>query len=328
MLQYDHDRIEALLNAGHTKTDIAYILGVHKATISREVEKRKRKNGYYEATTAHHKANVKRANSKYQGMKIEKYPVVRTFIVHELQHHRSPDEIAGRMRRENQSPRVNTNAIYKWLYSVYGESYCRYLCTKRARLRKQKKTREKRVMIQNRIRIHERFLGATHKTRYRHFEGDTIVAPKRVSNTESVALVVERKSHFLVGRRIPSLSPTHMTHAIREIREQVAMNSLTLDNGIENRSHEKFDVPTFFCDPHSPWQKPHIEGNIGLLRRWFIPKGTDFATISEERLQEYITIVNHKYRKSLGYRSAYEVAYAHGIVKQKTTQGVAFQGKI
>lgn len=313
--QHDRDRIEAMRNAGHTQKEIATILNVDKGTISREIAKRKRKNGYYEATTAGHKALVKRLESKYQGMKIEKEPELRNFIIEELKHSRSPDEIAGRMKKERRSPRVNTNAIYKWLYSVWGQSYCRYLCTKRSRPRIQKKTLQKRVMIPNRVSIHQRFLGATHKTRYRHFEGDTIVAPKKAHNTESVAIIVERKSHFLAGRRIPSLSPLHMADAIRALHNDVSIVSLTLDNGIENRYHETFGICTFFCDSHSPWQKPHVEGDIGLVRRWFIPKGTDFASVSETQLQEYITILNHKYRKSLGYKSAYEVAYAHGIIK-------------
>ena len=256
-------------------------------------------------------------------MKIEQEPELRNFIIEELKHSRSPDEIAGRMKKEHRTPRVGTAAIYKWLYSIWGQPYCRYLCTRRYRPRKQKKTLQKRVMIPNRVSIHQRFLGATHKTRYRHFEGDTIVAPKRVTNTESVAIVVECKTNFIAGMRIPSLSPTHMKHAIQNMREQVIMNSLTLDNGIENRYHETFGVASFFCDPHSPWQKPHVEGNIGLIRRWSFPKGTNFAMVSEERLQEAISFLNHKYRKSLGYRSAYEVAYAHGIIKQKTNTTVA-----
>lgn len=325
---YDRDRMEALLLAGHTKVSIAIILKVDKSTVSREIAKRRRKNGYYEATTAHHKAQAKRLESKYQGMKIEKYPTLRDFIIEELKQHRSPDEIAGRMKREGVVPRVNTNAIYKWLYSIWGQPYCRYLCTRRYHPRKQKKTLEKRVMIPNRVSIHQRFLGATHHTRYRHFEGDTIVAPKKAKNTESIAILVERKTNFIVGMRIPSLSPTHMVHAVREMHAHVTMHSLTLDNGIENRYHETFGIPSFFCDPHSPWQKPHVEGNIGLIRRWCFPKGTDLASVHEEELQECITFLNHKYRKSLGYQSAYEVAYAHGILKQKTTTMVAFQGKI
>lgn len=314
--QFDRDRIEALLRSGHLQKEIADILKVDKGTISREIMKRKRKNSRYEATAAQLKANVKRSSSKYQGMKIEKYPELRAHIIAELASHRSPDEIAGRMKWEKRYPRINTNAIYKWLYSVYGQLWCRYLCTRQYRPRKRKEFPAVRIMIPNKIGIDKRPLGATNKTRYAHFEGDTIVAPKKVLNTESVAIAAERRSNFMVGTKISSLSPVRMQQAVIRMQEQTRMNSLTMDSGIENRSHEKFGVPTFFCDPHSPWQKPQVENGIGLLRRWFIPKGTDFACVSENQLQYYFSVLNHKYRKSLQYKSAYEVALEHGIIKK------------
>ena len=116
--QSDRDRIEALLRAGHRQKRMAEILKIDPGTVSREINKRKRKDGRYEADTAQHKARVKRSNSKYQGMKIEQYPDLKATIVAELKNHRSPDEIAGRMEREKLKIRVGANAIYKWLYSI------------------------------------------------------------------------------------------------------------------------------------------------------------------------------------------------------------------
>ena len=157
-------------------------------------------------------------------------------------------------------------------------------------------------------------LGAENKTRYGHFEADTIVAPKKAGNTESVAIAAERITKLLVGTKIPSLSPIHMQTAVEYMHSAVDMKSLTMDNGIENRSHEAWNLPVFFADPHAPWQKPLVENTIGLLRKWFMPKGTDFAKIPECLLQQYLFIINHKYRKSLKYKSAYEAALAHGII--------------
>lgn len=314
--QKDRDRIEALLKAKHTQTEIADILKVDKGTISREIGKRRRKNGRYDATTAQVKASIRRSNSKFQGMKIEKYGDLREYIIAELKKHRSPDEIAGRMKEEKRKNRVGTNAIYKWLYSAFGQPYTKYLCTKRYRSKKRKEPRSKRVMIPNRIGMDKRPLGATNKTRYGHFEGDTIVAPKKADNTESVAIAAERITKLLVGTKIPSLSPIHMQKAVGYMDAEVDIKSLTMDNGIENRSHESWNIPTFFADPHAPWQKPLVENNIGLLRRWFIPKGTDFKHISESQLQQYFSIINHKYRKSLKYKSAYEAALVHGIIEK------------
>ena len=107
-----------------------------------------------------------------------------------------------------------------------------------------------------------------------------------------------------------------MAHAVLKITSDIVIDDLTLDNGIENRDHHLFGVPTYFADPYSPWHKPHVENNIGLLRKWFIPKKTNLKLVSESQLQEYLHILNSKYRKSLGYKSAYEVAYERGIISK------------
>jgi IS30 family transposase len=316
--QTDRDRMEALLDAGETQREIAKILKVHESTISRE-KKRERKDGRYDAATAQHKAGVERGHSKYQGMKVEGNADLKAYIIMGLQAKRSPDEIAGRMKREQQPFYASKNAIYKWLYSVYGQRYCPLLCTKRYRKRKQKK-KTQRVMIPNRKSIDRRPLGATNRTRYGHYEGDTIVAPKRAENTESIAIATERKTKLLVAKKIRSLSPQEMTKAMHLFAKTVAIKSMTMDNGIENKGHESWKIPAFFADPHSPWQKPMVENEIGLLRRWHFKKGTDWASVSEEVLQTAILFLNNKYRKSLGYQSALEVARAHGMIKAKETK--------
>ena len=316
--QQDRDRMEALLDAGETQREIAKILKVHESTVSRE-KKRERRNGRYDAATAQHKAGIERGHSKYQGMKVEGDKDLKAYIIAGLTMKRSPDEIAGRMKREQQPFYASKNAIYKWLYSVYGQRYCPLLCTKRYRKRKQKK-RTKRTMIPNRKSIDVRPLGAANQTRYGHYEGDTIVAPKRAENTESIAIVTERKTKLLMARKIRSLSPHEMTKAMNAFSKMVGMKSVTMDNGIENKGHEAWDADAFFADAHSPWQRPMVENEIGLLRRWHFKKGTDWSLVSEEVLQSAITFLNNKYRKSLGYQSALEVARAHGMIKAKETK--------
>lgn len=314
LTQADRDRIEALLKCGTKQKDIAAILKIDPSTIGRE-KKRRRKDGRYDATVAEHKAQVRRLGSKYQGMKVEKSPELRAHIIANLKEKRSPDEIAGRMKREKKAFYCSKNAIYKWLYSVYGQPYCHYLCTRR-RWRRPQKKKTHREMIPNRVSIEKLPLGAKNKTRYGHFETDTVVAPKRVDNNEAISLSSEKKTKLIMGTKILSLSSREMTKSMNYLEKLVFMKTTTLDNGIENRGHESWDVPTYFADPHAPWQKPLIEGSIGLLRRWFFKKGTDWAMISEEELQEALLMLNNKYRKSLGYQSAIEVATAHGIIKK------------
>lgn len=297
--QESRDRIEALLDAGHLQAEIAKILKVDKSTVSREIRRYRKKTAVYDAARAQHKALVARSNSKYQGMKIETHPELKVRIIAELQKHRSPDEIAGRMEKEKRFPRVGTNAIYKWLRSSFGERYCRYLCTKRKRKKKQKHL-PKREMIPDRISIHDK-----PKTKgLIEVEGDTFLSPKKAKTTESGFLGSVRGVHLLVATKLTNLKPSTMSAGVTRSIQPLSADLFILDNGIENKSHADFPLDAYFCDPHSPWQKPSVECDIGLLRRWFIPKGTDLRGVSEKQLQTYVHILNGKYRKSLGYASA------------------------
>jgi transposase, IS30 family len=307
--QPDRDRIEALLDSGHNQEEVAVILKFDPGAISREIAKHTQKDGRYVASSAQHKANVKRSSSKYQGMKIEKYPDIEAWIVTQLTAHRSPDEIAGRMKKEKWKIRVSKNAIYRWLYSRYGQRYCYLLCTRRYKKRKQTK-KTKREMIPNRISLTKR------PKRGEHAEGDLFVSPTKSGAQRSGAVVCVPSAQLLVGTMIENKKPATMVAAVNNINERILVDDYTWDNGMEGRYHEQFGTANYFCDPHAPWQKPHVENGIGLIRRWFIKKGTNLMEVSEEYFQECLHILNHKWRKSLGYRSAYEVALERGIIQK------------
>ena len=317
MNQSDRDRMEALLGSGHTQKEIASILHFDAGTISRE-KKRQRKNGVYEATTANHKAQVKRSNSKYQGMKIRKYPDLETRIIRELKEKRSPDEIAGRMKREKLIPRIDENAIYRWLYSAYGNKYARYLCTKRYKKKKYEK-KTKREMIPDRVALTERPLIGEHA------EGDLFVSPTKTGTVRSGMLLCVPSARLLVGSMIENRKPNTMVSAVNLTLPAISVQDITWDNGIENKHHTEFSLPSYFCEPYSPWQKPHVENSILLIRRWFIPKKKNLDEVSDEQYQYYLNILNHKYRKVLGYKSAYEVALERGIIQKIPTRGVGLE---
>jgi len=303
---YDRDRIEALFDRGHNQSEIAKILKVDKGTISREI-KRKKKNGKYDAFVANQKAMIKRSNSKYQGMKIEKNSELRKHIISELKRYQSPDAIAGRMKEEKWKIGVSSDSIYRWLRSPFGQKYCKYLCTKKHRKKTRGKT-SKRHVIPNMTSIHNISTNMEYVT-----EGDTFLSPKKVSKT-SVVLVVWRKSKLLKGDIVKSLSPVHTTKVMKKIHSENKSNAMILDQGIENTQHEQYGIPSYFCDPASPRQKPLIENSIGQLRRWFYPKGTDLSKVKREDFQDKLEIMNNKYKKSLQYRSANEVSVDCGIL--------------
>jgi len=311
LTQQNRDRIQNMKYYGATCVQIADALEVHKSTISRELARHINKHGNYRAEKAHRSAIEKRSGSKIVGMKIEGDKELKEYIIKGLQELRSPDEIAGRMKKEKKSYVVGTNAIYKWLYSDYGKSYCAYLCSRRVRKKSQSRVK-KRSLIPNRISLRDRPVGDM----YQHAESDLFVSPTSLHTKIVGHMTVVPSSQLLTGALLPNKSPSIMTTSMQKIQKKIQITSWTMDNGFENIYHEQFGPPTYFCTPGSPWQKPHVENSIGLIRRWFLAKGSDLSKVPEETFQSMLHVLNSKYRKSLGYESSYEVSLKSDIIKK------------
>src|SRR5678815_1096104 len=85
--------------------------------------------------------------------------------------------------------------------------------------------------------------------------------------------------------------------------------TITFDNGTEFAYHHrlhKISMRTFFCDTHSPRQKGGIENAISRMRRG-LPRKTDLATLSDQRLLSLVRSYNHTPRKCLNYKTPAEV---------------------
>jgi len=322
LTQFERDRIEALINSGHKQKEIAKILNRDKGTVSREIKRNRRRirkkggtvNGKYEASVASHKAYLKRKYSKYQGKKINENNELREYIINGLKKHWNPDEISGRMKKEKKPFYVSKTTIYEWLYSVWGQHYCKYLCCKRYKPRKRRCKKAKRSLIPNRIGIEKRSNKANERKEYGHYEGDCIVSGKKTASKKSLAVIYERKSRYVGIKKIGSLKPKLFNKAIFEMTDELtSIKSLTLDNGIENRHWEEFGINTYFCEPYSSWQKGGIENINGMIRR-FVPKGVDISKCSNKYVKMVAEILNSKPRKILGYKTPREVMIENNLL--------------
>ena len=331
--QAKRDRLQAMLDSGLRQNKIAEILKVDPATISREVarnRKRARRRGgtilgKYEAEAAEHKAQVRREKSKYQCMKIEKNNELRTYVIDRLKQYWNPDEISGRMRDDDEPFYASKSGIYKWLRAGYGQYYCRYLYTGRYSLRKQRKKKTKRTLIPNRIGLESRPLGATNRTRYGHYEADTMVSAKETKSKTALSVTYERKAKFIDARKIKNMKSESHNQALLSMLENKKALSLTQDNGIENTRHQELGLGTYFCAPYSSWQKGGVENAIKMIRR-FIPKGSDINDYSDENVSMVVSILNSKPRKSLGYKTPNEVMLKKNLFKNTNLEKIALQG--
>ena len=89
---------------------------------------------------------------------------------------------------------------------------------------------------------------------------------------------------------------------------------LLTDNGgefscvpsFENDLNSGKESNLFFCDPNSPYQKPHVENNHTLLRN-IVPSGTSFDDFSQETVNLIFSHINSVKRKQFNGKSAYEM---------------------
>jgi len=314
--QADRDRLQSLRDTGTRQKEIAKVLKVDPATISREIARNRRKyrkkknvknkNARYEADVANHKAYVRRKYAKYQGKNINENKSLKTYIVAKLKEHWNPDEISGRMERDHKPFYASKTAIYEWLRTSLGDRYCKYLYSGRHYPKRRKGKASKKQMIPHRIGIEHRPKGATNRTRYGHFEGDTMVSGKKTGSKAALAVVYERKAKYIDARKISSLAPKKFAAGVNAMIKNQNAKSISLDNGLENREHETMLAPAFFCDPYSSWQKGGVENGIKMIRR-FIPKSVDLAPYSDDDVRKVIEILNGKPRKSLGYAMPKEI---------------------
>src|SRR5216683_2233348 len=90
---------------------------------------------------------------------------------------------------------------------------------------------------------------------------------------------------------------------------QAIRKTISFDNGNEfaehHRLHQTLGVQTFFCDPHSPWQKGGVENSIGRLRR-SLPRKTDLKLITAAALKRHVQRLNNTPRKCLDFKTPAE----------------------
>lgn len=302
--------IGILLGKGYSQRSIAKSLVRGHNTVSYEIAKNSVR-GRYDPLKADAKARLRKRMRKLEWAKIEATPSLKRFVIEKLQARWNPDEIAGFIKRTRSAPYVSKTAIYDWLRTARGERYCTHLYSKRKKIKK-RKPKLKKAIIPNRVGIERRNRGANNRTRFKHWERDTIVSRK--GRAGGLATHQERKSRLVIGRKVWSMSPREHAQATQYVESIVVMNSTTIDNGFENREHEAWGMPTFCCDPYSSWQKGGIE-NANKMLRAFFPKGTDFSTVSQKHIDTACAIINNKPRRILGYRSALEVALKAKLFK-------------
>jgi IS30 family transposase len=308
LTSWERDLLAEWLAEGISKADIARALGRNRSTIYNELKRNSCGSGYH-ATEAQRRCDARQTESHRKRRKLLS-PEIRARVIQGLQQEWSPDEIAGRLRRdfpEDSGRRVSHQTIYRWIRQDRGREY-------RSHLRRHGK-RRRPTPPAPRPGVKDRPAEINERVRCGDWEGDLIVSAGHVH--AALITLVERQTGYteimLVPCRQAAIVGSAIVRRMRKLPPHVR-RSLTFDNGKEfsgwQALAESLQLEVYFAHPHSPWERGTNENTNGLIRQYF-SKGTRFDNTTPLLVQYVQDKLNDRPRKRLNYQTPNEVFSQH-----------------
>jgi IS30 family transposase len=319
------DRIEirAGIVAGHSNACIARAIGRTPGTVSRELGRNERGSDVgpanrrrgYNALKAQERADDQRRRPKPR--KLDENPVLHEDVQEKLNQHWSPEQIANRLRLlhgKDPDMTISHEAIYQAIY-VNGAGGLKRelkatLRTGRTLRKPRRQAARRATRIKDMTPIVDRPEEALGRAVPGHWEGDLITGEL---NKTAVGTLVDRCSRYTMLLHLPDSHGAEqvrdeMIKAIQRMPERLRQ-TVAWDQGIEMARHLEITATTgvtvYFCNPHSPWERPTNENTNGLLRE-FLPKGSDLSIYTREELDAIEDLMNNRPRKALGWLTPIE----------------------
>jgi IS30 family transposase len=317
LCEADRIHIADRLREKATVRAIAAELGRSPSTVSREIKRNRHPDsGAYRPYAAQARADARRPRPKPG--KIGQNPELRDFIQGRLDRKWSPEQICQALRDafpEQPEMHVVHETVYQALYVQGRGELRRELATALRsgrtwrRPHRQAASRRPRFATPM-VMISERPAEVEDRSVPGHWEGDLIIGKDGAS---AIGTLVERATRYVMLLHLPG------GRTAEEVRDALVdtvqtlpthlVRSLTWDQGAEMAAHGSFtlatDIPVYFCDPASPWQRGSNENTNGLLRQYF-PKGTDLSVHSPEHLAAVAAELNGRPRKTLDWETPAE----------------------
>ena len=303
-------QITALIKAGFNQKEVAFEIGVHPSTISRELRRNNDKVRGYNAELAQIKS------TKVEMQKKKRYSLTKSiekYIRAKLKQDWSPEQISGRMKLDTGVSVVH-ETIYRYIYAnkKNGGKLYTYLRHKNKKYHCRSNDYRSRGTIIDRVMIDKRPKIVEKKNRIGDLEIDTVVGK---NHKGFLVTVVDRKSKFTLIKNVPSKEAQVVTDALIEMIQPIKeiTHTITSDNGKEFAYHEKvskaLDTKFYFCNPYHSWERGLNEHTNGLIRQ-YLPKKSTFLNVSKDEIIMIQDRLNHRPRKVLSYKTPYEVFFS------------------
>ena len=314
-LNLSHREIIArLLEQNLSKRGIAKILGYSAATICKEIQRNSKNSKCYEAVKAQEKTQRRRRLS--HRVKTKQTDFLVDAVLQGLQRYWSPEQIAGRLRRDNPTNRdlwVSFKTIYRWLkISSYAQiptvftGYSKYLRIKGPGKVLNRRDIAKKCWDIKLPTIEQR----PDTSSFGHWECDLIHGRR---SSGYVLTAVERSTGLILAALCPKRDIPSVKQAILglfSVSRQGDVKTFTYDRGKEFLGFKEIDsilkTESYFCHPYSPQERGLNENTNGLLRQFF-PKSLDFSTINDEDIRRSVMLINDRPRKKNGFKTTVEV---------------------
>jgi IS30 family transposase len=299
---------------GRSQNQIASALDRSPSTISRELRRNAKPSkawpGGYKPVRAQQLADRRRRwDCRF---KLARQTDLRNRVRKRLAMGHSPEQIAGRLALEHGRVIISHESIYRFIYhrTAQKDYWHRLLpCHKLRRGRRRRRGGSPASFIKHRRSITERPAEVEGREVPGHWEADFMLFARY---GQGLLVLHERQARFSIVKR-PADRKAVLT--VRTIARQLGRlpqpmrKTVSFDNGTEfaehHRLHQALGVQTFFCDPHSPWQKGGVENAIGRLRR-SLPRKTDLKSITAAALDRLVERLNTTPRKCLDFRTPAE----------------------
>jgi IS30 family transposase len=311
--------IARLREGGQSIRQIAAALDRSPSSVSREL---KRNSGVgprsepYKPSYAQQQTKARR----WGGSRLERDDALRDQVLGLLTQGWSPEQVVGRLKLEQGRTVIGVETIYRFIYAQLARTndgaWRNYLPrAKYRRGRRRKRGGSPALHIKHRVSIDQRPPIADDRQQVGHWEADFMLFARY---GQSVLVLHERTSRFTLFIRTGDRKAKPTAKLLRRLLRTLppAMRqSLTFDNGTEFAEHHRLNarpisLPTFFCDPHSPWQKGGVENAIGRFRR-ILPRRTNLDLIDPRRIAIATCAFNHIPRQCLDFRTPAEVFSQH-----------------
>jgi IS30 family transposase len=298
-------QIYALLKAGHNQSEIAYLIRVHKSTISRELRRNRGLKGYRPKQA--HQFALNRRKKAWHRIEASAWILIESLIRQEW----SPEQVSEWLR-ENYGRQISHEWIYQYILTdkqAGGDLHRHLRCQKKRR--KRYGSYDRRGTLKNRVSIDQRPAVVDTRRRLGDWEVDTIIGK---GHRHAIVSLTERKSRLALLRKVERKTAQAVADAVIELLKPLSIrtHTITADNGKEFGDHERIArdlrADVYFAHPYSSWERASNENMNGLIRQYF-PKKRSFATISEEEIEFAMERLNNRPRKCLGFKSPNQVFF-------------------